>query len=161
LRIRIVGIGTEFGDDAAGPLVVQSLASGPALPVGVEAIPCDRPLELLDLLQGIDAAVLVDATRSGRPPGTVHEPAIDELCEARPVSSHGMGVREALAMARALGRAPDRIAIIGIEAGSATGARPSPRVRSALEEGAARAREKCAVWMAGEAAAAAGRSRRA
>lgn len=161
MRIRIVGIGTAFGDDAAGPLLVQTLATGPGLPMGVEAIPCSRPLELLDLLDGVDGAVLVDATRSGRPAGTVHEPAVDDLREARPVSSHGLGVREALAMARALGRAPQRVAIIGIEAESTAGGEVSRPVRAALAEAAAKVRGRCEAWIAGEEASALPGSQRA
>jgi len=151
VRIRVIGIGTAFGDDAAGPLLVRGLAAGPALPPGVEAVPCGRPIDLLDALAGIDGAVLVDATRSGQPPGTVHEPALADLREACPVSSHGLGVREAIEMARALGRAPKRIAIIGIEVASTTGESVSAPVRAALAEASARVRAKCVAWHADEA----------
>ena len=154
MRIRVIGIGTDFGDDAAGLLVLQELTAGPGLPQGVEALPCSRPVELLDMLDGMDGAVLVDATRSGRPPGTVHEPVPADLYEARPVSSHGLGVREALALARALGREPRRIAIIGIEASSTTGDGVSRPVRAALAEATARVRSKCAAWHAADAAGA-------
>ena len=151
MRIRVVGIGTDFGDDAAGILVVQDLCAKPGLPPGVDAVPCGRPIELLDLLDGIDGAVIVDATRSGQPPGTVHEPAAGELREARPVSSHGLGVREALSMVRALGRAPKRVAIIGIEVASTSGDGVSGPVHAALAEASMRVREKCAAWRADEA----------
>jgi len=151
VRIRVIGIGTDFGDDAAGLLVVQGLSAGPGLPSGVDAVPCGRPVELLDLLDGIDGAVLVDATHSGQPPGTVHEPAAADLREVRAVSSHGLGVREALAMARALGRAPKRVAIIGIEAASTIGDGVSRPVHAALAEASARVRAKCAAWRAAEA----------
>ena len=117
----------------------------------MDAVSCERPVELLDLLDGIDRAVLVDATRSGQPPGTVHEPAADDLREARAVSSHGLGVREALAMARALGRAPKWVAIIGIEVASTIGDGVSLPVRAALSEASARVRAKCGAWHADEA----------
>jgi len=152
LRIRVVGIGTEFGDDAAGRLVVERLAEAPGLPAGVDAVACGQPFELLYALQGVEAAVIVDATCSGRPPGTVHEPAADDLREARPVSSHALGVREALAMARELGRAPERIAIIGIEAESTAGGGVSRPVRASLAEAAERVRGRCAAWRAADAA---------
>lgn len=161
MRIRVVGIGTQFGDDAAGPLVAQRLAAGGTLPGGVEAVPCRQPLDLLDLLDGLDGAVLVDAMRSGRLPGTVHEPAFHELDDAQLLSSHGLGVREALALAQTLGRAPQRIALIGIEAGAANGGDMSPSVRVALAEAAVRARRRCEAWVAGAGAPAHGAPRHA
>lgn len=151
MRIRVVGLGSEFGDDAAGLWVAQRLAGEAGLPDGVDAITCRRPVDLIDALDGVDAAVLVDATRSGRPPGTVHEPAAAELREARPLSSHGLGVREALALGRSLGRAPKQIAIVAIEAESTTGRGLSRPVRAALAEAAARARRHCSAWHAARA----------
>ncbi len=148
MRIRVIGIGTPFGDDAAGLLVARDLGAGRALPPGVEVVSCQRPVDLLDALEGIDAALLVDATCSGQPPGTVHEPALADLLEARPVSTHGLGVRQAIEMARALGRAPERIAIIGIEAASTAGEGLSPPVSGALAEACARVRARCAAWCA-------------
>ena len=148
MRIRVVGIGTDFGDDAVGPRVVQLLASCGGLPPDVDAVRCSRPIELLDLLEGCDGVVLVDATVSGRPPGTVHEPTLGDLREARPMSSHGLGVREALSMARALGRAPGRIAIVGVEAESTSGPEVSAPVREALERAAATVRGRCDAWRA-------------
>ncbi len=150
MRIRVVGLGSPFGDDAAGILVAQGLGAGDGLPADTEAVACRRPIELLDALEGVDGAVLVDATRSSRPPGTVHEPALDELREARPVSSHGLGVGEAVALARSLGRAPRRIAIVGIEAASTTGDGLSAPVRAALPEATARVRRRCDAWRAAE-----------
>lgn len=147
MRVRILGIGTPFGDDAVGPRVVERLTRAGGLPRGVEARSCRRPLDLIDWVHDADAAVLVDATRSGLPAGSVHEPAVDALEEARPVSSHGLGVREALAMARALGRAPKRLAIVGIEASSLTGDGLSPEVEAALDEAAARVLRRCAAWL--------------
>ncbi len=134
----MIGVGTPFGDDAAGLLVAEDLAAD-----GVEAVACGRPLELLDAFDGADAVVLVDATRSGRDPGTVHEPALGELREARPLSSHGLGVRQALELARALGRGPQRVAIVGVEAQATQGMELSAAVRAALPEAAARVRECC------------------
>ncbi len=143
MKVRVIGVGSPFGDDAAGLRVAESLAAD-----GVEAVACARPLERLDALDGVEAAVLVDATRSGRAPGTVHEPALEELREARPLSSHGVGVREALELARALGCAPKRLAIVGIEAERTEGLEVSAAVRAGLPEAAARVRERCRAFEA-------------
>jgi hydrogenase maturation protease len=155
VRIRLIGLGSPFGDDAAGPAVVARVAAE-GLPEGVEAVLPARPDALLDALEGADAAVLVDASRAGLAPGTVHEPAPGALREARALSSHGLGVAGALALAEALGRAPRRLAVVAIEAAAAAGDGLSEPVRAALPEAARRVRARLAALAdaAGEAAAA-------
>jgi hydrogenase maturation protease len=104
----------------------------------------ERPgAELLDLLGGAGAVIVLDAVRSGAAPGTVHDLALEELPGVAPAwSSHGLGVADALALARALGQRP-RGRFIGIEAGPD---RPMPsdtlhpRVVAAVEQAVCRAR---------------------
>ena len=105
--IRIIGIGSPFGDDAAGLETARMLAEAP--PSNCEVIAADRPgTALLDLLEGAHAAILIDAVCSGAPPGTIHEFTFDELdrCAVRFVSSHDLGVAAAIQLAQKLGRAP-------------------------------------------------------
>jgi hydrogenase maturation protein HypF len=114
--IRIIGIGSPFGDDAAGLAVARMLAKSP--PPNCEVIAADRPgTALVDLLDGANAAILIDAVRSGAPPGTVHEFTFDELggCAERFVSSHDLGVAATIQLAQKLGRAPSVGRVIGIE----------------------------------------------
>ena len=114
--IRLIGIGSPFGDDAAGLEVARLLAKAP--PPSCEVIAADRPgTALVDLLEGADTAILIDAVRSGAPPGTIHEFAFDELDRhtARFVSSHDLGVVAAIQLAQKLGRAPCVGRVIGIE----------------------------------------------
>jgi hydrogenase maturation protein HypF len=116
--IRIVGIGSPFGDDAAGLEIARMLAQSP--PPNCEVIAADRPgTALVDLLEGADAVILIDAVRSGAPPGTIHEFTFDELdrCASRFVSfsSHDLGVAAAIQLAQKLGRAPSVGKVIGIE----------------------------------------------
>ncbi len=139
-------MGSPHGDDAVGWAVVDELAAGSALPRGVRPARCERPpLALVEALAGADAAVVVDATRSGLAPGTVHEPSADGLREARPLSCHGLGVAHALALARALGRLPPRLAIVGVEAGPLEGDGLSPEAAA----GARRAAERVRSLVAG------------
>jgi hydrogenase maturation protein HypF len=117
--IRIIGIGSPFGDDAAGLESARMLAEAP--PSNCEVILADRPgATLLDLMEGADAAILIDAVRSGAPPGTIHEFGFDELdrCPAHLVSSHDLGVVAAIHLAQQLGRAPSVGRVIGIEIAS-------------------------------------------
>ena len=145
MSIRLIGLGSPFGDDAAGPAVVARLAAE-GLPAGVEAVIPGRPDALLDALEGAEAAVIVDASRAGLPPGTVHEPAPTELREARALSSHGLGVAGALALAEALGRTPGRLAIVAVEADALEGDGLSAPVRAALPEAARRVRARIAAF---------------
>ena len=69
--IRIIGIGSPFGDDACGLAAARRLAEEP--PAGAEVVVADRPgAALIELLDGVDATILIDAVRSGSPPGTLH-----------------------------------------------------------------------------------------
>ena len=132
VRVHVIGIGTARADDAAGLAVAELLASRP-LPDGVVVMRCARPLpDLLDALDGADAAVLVDAARTGGAPGAIRRLAPDDLARLRSPSSHGLGVAQALALANALGRAPARVAVVAIEAEQMACDALSPAVAAAI-----------------------------
>jgi len=133
VNIRVIGVGTRHGDDAAGLAVARRLSEA-ALPAGVSVVGCERPaLDLVDDMAGVDALVLVDAMRSGRAAGTVCRIPESELRPSRGFSSHGIGISEALELATALGRAPSRVEIVGIEDGGAAEAELSPAVARGVE----------------------------
>jgi hydrogenase maturation protease len=132
----VVGIGTGRGDDAAGLAAAEAL-SRRALPAGVSVHRCERPVpDLLDALEGADAAIVVDAARTGAAPGSVQRLARGELARALRPSSHALGVADALALAEALGRAPARIEVLGVELGDAGGSALTPAVSAAAREAA-------------------------
>lgn len=141
MRIRLIGVGTPHGDDAAGPAVIEALVAA-GLPAGVAATTCARPgLDLPEALSGAQAAVLVDAMRSGRSPGSVARVPRDQLGRLRSLSSHGLGVAEGLALAEALGRCPPRIEVVGIEGDRHEGDELSPAVRRGVARAASMVRE--------------------
>ncbi len=148
--IRIIGIGSPFGDDAAGLEAARKLVKTP--PPNCEVIAADRPgTALVDLLEGADAAILIDAVRSGAPPGTIHEFAFDQLdyTMARFVSSHDLGVAAAIQLAQKLGRGPSAGMVIGIEIAPATTARLSglsPSTRDAVPRAVVRVRLVAAAF---------------
>jgi hydrogenase maturation protease len=128
--IRIIGIGSPFGDDAAGLEVAKTLAHNP--PTNCEVLVVDRPgTSLLDLLDGTDTAILVDAVRSGARPGTLYCLSFDELvrCNAHFVSSHELGVAASIQLACKLGCAPAWGRVLGIEIPSAPSRIPGPLTR--------------------------------
>jgi hydrogenase maturation protease len=105
----------DRGDDCAGLLVVRGLRSTTVTTFEVYA----DGVELMEAWSGADRAIVVDAVVSGSKPGTVFHwdgrnlPAgIDH-----PVSSHGFGMAEAIALAKHLKLLPARLDVIGIEAG--------------------------------------------
>ena len=135
LRAAAVCLGSPFrGDDAVGPVVAERLRAA-----GATVLDCaDEPTRLLDLWDGLDTVVVVDALRSGAPPGTVHRidagdgPLPRDL---RLASTHAMGIADALELGRALGRAPRRVVVLGIEGASfGMGEAMTPAVAGALDE---------------------------
>ena len=139
-KLTIIGIGQGFrGDDAVGLEAVRrwqgefnETASRPEVQVEV----CELPgVGLLDLFEGADSVLLVDAVQSGAKVGTVHRIGPEELLAftADSTSAHGWGVAETLGLARQLGLTLPPIRLIGIEAGQMEiGAGLSPEVEAAL-----------------------------
>ncbi|HLG98373.1 MAG TPA: hydrogenase maturation protease [Bryobacteraceae bacterium] len=133
--MRIIGCGnTDRGDDAAGILVARRLAE-----LGLDSIEHSGDgFALLELWHGADDVVLVDAIVSGAPPGTISpwdagaDPIKSQHCRC---STHVFGPAEAIEIARAVGRLPERIRIIGIEAVQfEPGSEPVPDVMQAVED---------------------------
>jgi hydrogenase maturation protease len=143
---RIIGVGQPFaGDDAAGLAVIAHLrAQGCA---GIELCEALDASELITLAGDGAPLVLVDGMM-GAPAGLVRQIAIEELDDTMRfgASSHGFGVRQALALAQALsaGAAARPCAqLVGIGIANARRGAPglSPAVRSAIPAAAALALE--------------------
>jgi hydrogenase maturation protease len=113
----VVGIGnTVRGDDGVGPEVAARVAAL-SLP-GVEVLVCEEPLALVEHLGAYDEVVVVDATSPRGAPGRVEVREVGSGPLARDTavgSSHGLGVAEAVELARALGRLPRRLTLVGVE----------------------------------------------
>jgi hydrogenase maturation protease len=122
-RTVVVGVGNEFRrDDGVGWAVVDRLAElVPRVPAltGVELVLSDGdPGRLIGIWQGAALGIVVDAahTHPGRP-GRVHrlEVTRDALASSTAASSHGMGLGEAVELARVLGRLPKRLVVFAVE----------------------------------------------
>ncbi|MFW6078027.1 MAG: hydrogenase maturation protease [Gemmatimonadota bacterium] len=117
-RVLVAGIGNVFlGDDGFGVAVAGRLARR-ALPSGVEVVDFGtRGMELAYALQDdYHAVVFIDAARRGEEPGTLYviEPEIDANDDV-PTNAHGLTPSKALALARAMGRVPARVLVVGCE----------------------------------------------
>ena len=105
---------------------------------GAPVLDCaDEPTRLLGLWDGLQTLVVVDAMRSGAPPGTLRRFEADDAPlprELRLASTHAMGIAEALELGRALGRAPRRVAVLGLEgAAFGMGDEMTPAVAEAVD----------------------------
>jgi hydrogenase maturation protease len=116
--IRIVGIGNQFrGDDAVGLLAARRLRE--RVDSSVEVLEAEGDgLALLDLMEGADLVILIDAVKSGGHPGATIR--LDLSKESRwgslaPCSTHAVGIAEAIDLARTLGRLPKQVILYGIE----------------------------------------------
>jgi hydrogenase maturation protease len=135
LSAAAVCLGSPFrGDDAVGPLVAERLAAA-----GAPLLDCaDEPTRLLDLWAGLDLVVVVDAVRGNAAPGTLHRIETEDgglPDDVRLASTHALGVPAALELGRALGRAPGRVVVLGLEGASfGMGDGLTPAVADALDE---------------------------
>jgi len=116
--LLILGIGNALRrDDGAGPAVAARLAGRVPEGVEVRVLPGEAT-GLMDAWAGHDHVIVLDAVASGARPGTLHRfAAADGPLPAAfsSLSSHGLGLAEAIELARALGRLPRRLMVYGIE----------------------------------------------
>lgn len=99
--VRIVCLGqTEAGDDGAGLAVFAALRRGHT-PAGTEIVAIADASALIELLAGPELVVIVDAVLA-TPAGAVIELPPEALATAggARVSSHGVGVAQAIELAR-------------------------------------------------------------
>ena len=131
----IIGLGSEHRrDDRCGLDVVRGLRGRVDRSVRLLEGPADATA-LLDSWEHVDRVIVVDAVRSGGPPGTVFRIEVDgELpSPLGAISTHGLSLADAVELGRSLGRMPRRLTIYGIEVGDlALGEELSPAVRAAV-----------------------------
>ena len=150
MNILVLGIGQSLrGDDAAGLEAVRLWQKQyPQCTGSVHVALSELPgLGLLDLLEGMDAAILVDAVQGSDAAGTLYRIGLDDLDSFAPGSgsAHGWGIAETLQLGRTLypSLAGCRITLIGIAARSLDmGAGLSPEVEKALAGAAQRIEEE-------------------
>jgi len=133
MNLRVVGFGNRWRhDDGVGLWMARRLRDA-----GIVALEHEGDgAGLMDLWQGAASVVLIDATRSGFPAGTVRR--FDAVAAPVPsgcffCSSHQFGLAEAVETARVLGRLPERLEVIGIEGADFT---PGEGLTAAVEQSA-------------------------
>lgn len=118
--IKIIGVGSPFGDDRLGWVAAEQLKASPILLSEKDKIDIsilDRPgAALLSKWQDADAVILIDAVRSGATPGTLHILATEDIdANTQLTSSHGFGIAATMALARTLEELPENLYLYGIE----------------------------------------------
>ena len=115
----ILGLGNPLrGDDGVGVRVVEALAER-ALPGEVEVVDGGTGgLGIVNLMEGRQRVILVDAADMGRAPGEFVRFTPEDarlLGDAEHLSIHGAGLRDSLMLAQALGTLPEEIIIFGVQ----------------------------------------------
>lgn len=138
-QVLVVGCGNLLrGDDAAGPILVRILA-GMDLPAGVRLIDGGTAgMDIAFAMRGVPKVIIVDASRVGVEPGTVHRVPGSELMDLTPPEGtlHSFRWDQALGFATWLlkDEYPDDITVYLVEGDSfEPGAALSPAVQASVE----------------------------
>jgi hydrogenase maturation protease len=131
----IIGVGNpDRGDDGIGRVVAERLRGQVADGIEIKVLN-GEVTALLDCLERADSAYLIDAVSSGAEAGTVHRfdvSAIPLPSLSFAASTHGLGLAEAIELARAMECLPVPCVVYGVEAASFDDGRPlSSAVRTA------------------------------
>ena len=124
----VIGVGNrDRGDDGVGPYVCDRLRGRWDDDADARVVVCEG--DVLDLAlrwDATDRVVVVDAIAPGMQPGRVVTVDVthDPVPTVGAVSTHGVDVSMAIELARALGRMPARLTVVGIEAEQATWGAP-------------------------------------
>ena len=134
----VIGLGNDDrGDDAAGLAVVRALGGRTLGPARILEGPREAT-GLLDLWTGAERVIVVDAVRSGRPPGTVVRLEVGPHgfpSSVRSSSTHGLSLAEAVGLGISLGAMPRSLVVYGVEAGDFAAGRglSGPVARGVIE----------------------------
>ncbi len=135
-RRQIIGCGNlHRGDDAAGLLVARRLRE-----LGVPAEEeSGEALALIESWEDSEELILIDAVVTGAEPGSINFWDVGGAGNltadvAKNTSTHGLGLAQAIELARSLDRLPPKLFIYGIEGSRfEVGTPPAPRVLAAVE----------------------------
>lgn len=147
-RVLVAGVGNVLRcDDGFGPAVVRALQSSNQLPPGVRTVELGiGGLNLvLELLDGYDALLLVDAVDRDQAPGSLYvlEPQVPEMAQlsgtllrAMAADMHQAVPGATLVIARAAGALPPHVRIIGCQPAETEdfGTELSPVVQQAVPQ---------------------------
>jgi hydrogenase maturation protease len=139
MKTLVLGLGNPLvTDDSVGLRVAAELKSRLAGRPDIEV--CEDywgGLRLMERMVGFDRAVVIDAIRTGAPPGTIHRLTPDSIPTQRSASTHDVNLPTALALGRTAGLhlpSDEAILLVGIEAEDilSFGEQCTPAVQAAI-----------------------------
>jgi hydrogenase maturation protease len=117
-RILVMGVGNPLmRDEGIGPRAIEMLLTGYEFPDNVEVVDAGTMgLTILNLLDGIDELIVVDAVKdTGHDPGTVLVLSPEDLASSQVLHSlHDLRLVDVLENASLIGRAPHAV-IVGVQ----------------------------------------------
>ena len=159
-RVLVAGVGNVLrGDDGFGPAVIRALEAAAPLPETVHLVETGiGGINLvLELLDGYDLLLLVDAVDRGRPPGTLFilEPEVPDVLalsgrerHALAANTHEIVPAQVLIIARAAGVLPRTIRFVGCQPGETETLTLSlsPAVQAAVPRAVAAVQQLLRAW---------------
>ncbi len=108
-RVLIIGVGNLLmGDEGVGIHVMRALEVAPAIPGTVLLDGGTGGINLLEAIERAPRVIMIDATRDGKPAGTVTLLRPDRVADLpHGLSAHDFGLKDLFAAAALLGRFPE------------------------------------------------------
>lgn len=138
-KTLILGMGNAIAsDDAIGLIIVEKLKQDESiLGIDIETMESGG-LAILEMLQGYDLAIIIDAIKTGKhKPGEIIQFRPEDFdCTQRSAGVHDVGFFTALELGRKLNmKVPERIEIIAVEIleNRQVGEQITPEVREAID----------------------------
>lgn len=122
--LRVIGIGSPFGDDRLGWQAIDLLKKCTRLrmysDMQLQLLCCDRPgLSLLEKMRDADTVFLIDAIYSDASPGTYYCLENEAIMGIKTLmhSTHAFGVTEAMKLGKSLNILPKKVVLYGLAVG--------------------------------------------
>ena len=114
-RILLVAFGNDIlGDDAAGLIAARKLKQ--EFQSSIDFVEAAPGLELIEIVEGYDAVLILDSMITETEPGAVREFSLEDAPRAAGHSPHYAGLPEARAVAHQLGLPwPEQLRILAVE----------------------------------------------
>jgi len=121
MNVLVLGIGNVLlMDEGVGVKAVEELERKFAFPDGVELLDGGTSgMELLSAIANRDYLIIIDAVKSGQPPGTVvrfEGSEVPSVFRTR-ISPHQLGLSDLLAALILIDELPDKLVLFGVEPG--------------------------------------------